>query len=76
MMVKGGWGQVVSDHSGQSFRSNSSSPSKTPSECECEIPCKGDLLVIRRMLGTIPKPLDDVGLLFIGEGALENKHEG
>jgi len=26
---------------------------------ECEIPCEGDLLVVRRMLGTIPKPLDE-----------------
>jgi len=29
------------------------------SENEYEIPCEGDLLVIRRMLGTIPTPLDD-----------------
>jgi len=57
MMVKGG--QVVSNHSDQSSRSNSPSPSKTPSENECEIPCEGDSLVIRRMLATIPKPLDD-----------------
>ena len=57
MMVKGG--QVVSDHSDQSSRFNSSSPSKNPSDNEYEIPCEGDLLVIRRMLGTIPKPLDD-----------------
>ena len=57
MMVKGG--QVVSEHSDQSSRSNSPSPSKTPNENECEIPCVGDLLVIRLMLGTIPKPLDD-----------------
>jgi len=56
-MVKGG--QVVSEHSDQSSRSNSPSPSKTPNENECEIPCVGDLLVIRLMLGTIPKPLDD-----------------
>jgi len=58
MMVKGE--QVVSEHSDQSSRSNSPSPSKkNPSDNECEIPCEGDLLVIRRMLGTIPKPLDD-----------------
>ena len=57
MMVKGG--QVVSEHSDQSSRSNSPSPSKTSSDNECEIPCEGDLLVIRRMLGTIPKPLND-----------------
>ena len=57
MLVKGGI--VVSDHSDQSSRSNSSSPSKSPSENECEIPCEGDLLVISRMLGTIPKSLND-----------------
>jgi len=57
MMVKGG--QVVSEHSDNSSRSNSPSPSKTPSDNEYEIPCEGNLLVIRRMLGTIPKPLDD-----------------
>jgi len=34
-------------------------PSKTPSENECEIPCEGDLLVVRRMLKKIPKPLDE-----------------
>ena len=39
MMVKEGI--VVSDHSDQSFRSNSSTPSKNPSEDECEIPCEG-----------------------------------
>ena len=55
-MVKGGI--VVSDHSDQSSRSNSPSPSKSPSENEYEFPCEGDLLVIRRMLGTIPKHLD------------------
>jgi len=57
MMVKGD--QVVSEHSDKSSRSNSPSPSKTLSENECKIPCEGDLLMIRRMLGTIPKPLDD-----------------
>jgi len=57
MMVKGG--QVVSNHSDQSSRSNSPSPSKTPSDNEYEIPCEGDLLVIRQMLDTIPKPLED-----------------
>ena len=34
-------------------------PSKTTSENECEIPSEGYLLVVRRMLGTIPKPLDE-----------------
>jgi len=57
MMVKEG--QVVSEHSHNSSRSNSPSPSKTLSENKCEIPCEGDLLMIRRMLGTISKPLDD-----------------
>ena len=56
MMVKGD--QVVSEHSDNSSRSNSPSPSKTLSDHECEIPCEGDLLMIRRMLGTIPKSLD------------------
>jgi len=55
MTVKGD--QVVSEHSDNSSRSNSPSPSKTLSEYECEIPCEGYLLMIRRMLGT--KPLDD-----------------
>jgi len=45
-------GIVVSD---QSSRSNPF----TPSEDECEIPCEGDLLVVRRMLGTIQKPFDE-----------------
>jgi len=59
-MVKGrGGGQVVSEHSDQSSRSNFPSLSKTPNDNECKIPYEGDLLVIRRMLGTNPKPLDD-----------------
>ena len=58
MMVRGG-GQVISEHSDKSSRSNSPSPSKTLSDNDCEIPCESDLLMIRRMLGTIPKPLDD-----------------
>ena len=49
----------MSDHSSQSSRASSPSYSKTPSEDECEIPCEGDLLVVRRMLGTIQKPFDD-----------------
>ena len=53
MMVK--WEIVVSGHSDQS-----STPSKTPSEDECEIPCEGDLLVVRRMLGTIQKLFDEI----------------
>jgi len=57
MMVKGG--QVVSEHSDNSSRSNSLFPSNSLSDNDCEIPCEGDILMIRRMLGTIPKPLDD-----------------
>ena len=57
MMVKGG--VVVSDHSSRTIRFRSPTSSKSQSENECEIPCEGDLLVIRRMLETIPKPLDD-----------------
>ena len=43
----------MSNHSSQSSRASSPSSSKTPSEDECEIPCEGDLSVVRRMLGTI-----------------------
>jgi len=57
MMVKGD--QVVSEHSDNSSISNSPSPSKTLSEYEGDIRCEGDLLMIRRMMGTIPKPFDD-----------------
>ena len=48
---------VVSEHDSNSSRH--SSPSKPSSEIESENPCEGDLLMIRRMLGTIPKSLDD-----------------
>ena len=57
MMVKGGI--VATDHSDKSSRSTSPTPSKTLSEDECEIPYEGDLLVVRRMLGTIQKPFDE-----------------
>jgi len=50
-------GIVVSEHDSKTSRH--SSPSRSPSEIESESPCEGDLLMIRRMLGTIPKPLDD-----------------
>jgi len=50
-------GVVVSEH--ESETSRHSSPSRSPSEIESESPCEGDLLMIRRLLGTIPKPLDD-----------------
>ena len=52
-------GVVVSEHSDNSSRSNFPSPSKTLSDHDCEIPCECDLLMIRRMLSTIPKSLDD-----------------
>ena len=50
-------GVVVSEHDSETSRH--SSPSRSPSETESESPCEGDLLMIRRMLETIPKPLDD-----------------
>ena len=50
-------GVVVSEHDFESSRH--SSPSRSPSEIESESRCEGDLLMIRRMMGTIPKPLDD-----------------
>ena len=56
MIVKGGL--VVSDRSDQSSRSTSPTSLKTSSEDECEITCEGDLLVVRRMLGTIQKSSD------------------
>ena len=50
-------GVVMSDHSSQ--RSRSPTPSRSPSEEESEVPCKGDLLVVRRMLGQVLKPFDE-----------------
>ena len=50
-------GVVVSEHDSETSRH--SSPSRSPSEIESGSPCEGDLLMIRRMLRTIPKPLDD-----------------
>jgi len=50
-------GVVVSEHDSETSRH--SSPSTSPSEIESESPCESDLLMIRRMLGIIPKPLDD-----------------
>ena len=47
----------MSDHSSQ--RSKSPTSSKSQSEKECELPCEGDLLVIRCMLGQIQKPFDE-----------------
>jgi len=57
MMVKRGI--VVSDHSCQSSRASSPSSSKIPIEDEFEIPCEGDLLVVRRMVGKLQKPFDE-----------------
>ena len=50
-------GVVVSEHDSENSRH--SSPSKLPSDIESESPCEGDLLMIRQMLGTVPKSLDD-----------------
>ena len=47
----------MSDHSSQRFRSPTSS--RSPTEEESEIPCEGDLLVVRRMLGQVLKPFDE-----------------
>ena len=55
MMIKRG--VFMSDHSSQ--RSRSPTSSRSPSEEESEIPYKGDLLVVRRMLGHVLKPFDE-----------------
>jgi len=47
----------MSYHSSQ--RSKFPTSSKSQNEEECELPREGDLLVIRRMLGKIQKPLDE-----------------
>ena len=47
----------MSDHSSQ--RSNSPTSTKIRIEEEYEIPCEGDLLVVRRMLGQVLKPFDE-----------------
>jgi len=47
----------MSDHSSQMSKSPTSSRSQ--SEEKCELPCEGDLSVIRRMLGQIQKPFDE-----------------
>ena len=52
-------GTISSDQISQSSRASSPSSSKTPSEDECKIPCEGDLLVVRRMLGQLQKPFDE-----------------
>ena len=50
-------GVVMSDHISQ--RSRSPTSSRSLSEEEIEIPCEGDLLVVRRMLGQVLKPFDE-----------------
>ena len=50
-------GIVVNEHEFE--KSIHSSPSRSPSENECESPHEGDLLVIRRMLGQVLKPFDE-----------------
>jgi len=50
-------GVVLSDHSPQ--RSRSPNPFRSPSEEECESPCQGNLLVVRRILGQVLKPFDE-----------------
>jgi len=57
MMVKGG--VVVSEYSSQSLRSSSLTSSRSQSEEDYELPCEGDLLVVRRMLGQTQKPFDE-----------------
>ena len=49
-------GVVVSEHSFQSSRTRSPTSSKSQSKEEYEMPCEGDLLVVRRMLGQLKKP--------------------
>jgi len=56
MMIK--VGVVMSGHSSQ--RSKSPTSSKSQIEEEYELPCEGDLLVIRRMLGQIQKPFAEI----------------
>jgi len=55
MMVRGG--VVMSDHNSQ--RSRSPTSFRSQSEEENEIPCEGDLLAVRRMLGQVQKPFDE-----------------
>jgi len=55
MIVKEG--VVMSDHSSQ--RSRSPTSSRNQSEEEYEMPCEGDLLVVKCMLGQVQKPFDE-----------------
>jgi len=49
---------MVSDHSSQASRSSSPTSLRSQSEDEYDLPCEGDLLVVRHMLGHIQKPFD------------------
>jgi len=57
MLVK--WEAVMSEHSSQSSRSSSPTYSKIQSEEEYEMPCEGDLLVVRLMFGQLQKPFNE-----------------
>jgi len=50
-------GVVVSEHSSDSSRS--STPPRSPSDYDSEIPHESDLLVVRRLLGQVLKPFDE-----------------
>jgi len=49
----------VSDYSSQSSRSSSPTSSKSQSGDEYELPCEGDLLLVRCMLEQTQKPFDE-----------------
>jgi len=57
MMVKGR--VVVSEHSSQFSRSSSLTSSKSQSGEEYEMPCEGDLLVVRCMVGQLQNLFDE-----------------
>ena len=44
---------IDNDEFYKSSRFNSPTSLKTPNEDECEVPCEGDLLVVRHMLGKL-----------------------
>jgi len=49
----------VSDHSSQASRLRFPTSSRSQSEDSYELPCEGDLLVVRRMLRQVQKPFDE-----------------
>ena len=49
----------MSEHSSQSSKSNTPTFSKCQSEKEYEMPCEGDFLVVRCMIGQLLKPFDE-----------------